>query len=476
MKIIKNYLYNTAYQLFAIIVPLITTPYITRTLGSTGVGVYAYTNSVIQYFVLFGSIGISMYGNRLIAFDRDNNEKLSEDFWSLVVIRTVTIVIAYVAFIVYLVFVGEYRNEYLYQSIQIVAVIFDISWLFMGLEDFKRTVLRSFIVKLFSTIAIFVFVRDPSSIGVYILILSVSTLLGNILLWSYIKSFVISPRGLTLTFNKHILGSLKLFVPQISMQVYLVLNKTMLGSIDGVKSAGLYENSDKIIKISLTVITAIVTVMMPRMANTFAKNKFDQLHNYLYQTLDFVSFASILLAAGLAAVAPTFSIWFMGESFSETGRLIPVLALIGPMIAWSTVLGSQFLVMTRREHQFTISVTVGAIINVLANILLIKNQGTMGAVIATVLAETCITLIDLFFVSKAIPNFSGLSGKWKYILAGAMTFGIIRCINYKLPGTFVSLLFQGVICVIVYFAICVATSSSFTNTIIRTIKQRKATN
>ena len=91
-------------------------------------------------------------------------------------------------------------------------------------------------------------------------------------------------------------------------------------------------------------------------------------------------------------------------------------------------------------------------------------------------AETCITLIDLFFVSKAIPNFSGLSGKWKYILAGATTFGIIRCINYKLPGTFVSLLFQGVICVMVYFAICVATSSSFTNTIIRTIKQRKATN
>ncbi|WED57548.1 GmrSD restriction endonuclease domain-containing protein [Fructilactobacillus sanfranciscensis] len=113
---------------------------------------------------------------------------------------------------------------------------------------------------------------------------------------------------------------------------------------------------------------------------------------------------------------------------------------------------------------------------ILANILLIKNQGTMGAVIATVLAETCITLIDLFFVSKAIPNFSGLSGKWKYILAGATTFGIIRCINYKLPGTFVSLLFQGVICVMVYFAICVATSSSFTNTIIRTIKQRKATN
>ncbi|MBA3078705.1 oligosaccharide flippase family protein [Lactiplantibacillus plantarum] len=410
MKIIKNYLYNTAYQLFAIIVPLITTPYITRTLGSTGVGVYAYTNSVIQYFVLFGSIGISMCGNRLIAFDRDNNEKLSEDFWSLVVIRTVTIVIAYVAFIVYLVFVGEYRNEYLYQSIQIVAVIFDISWLFMGLEDFKRTVLRSFIVKLFSTIAIFVFVRDPSSIGVYILILSVSTLLGNILLWSYIKSFVISPRGLTLTFNKHILGSLKLFVPQISMQVYLVLNKTMLGSIDGVKSAGFYENSDKIIEISLTVITAIVTVMMPRMANTFAKKKFDQLHNYLYQTLDFVSFASILLAAGLAAVAPTFSIWFMGESFSETGRLIPVLALIGPMIAWST-LGSQFLVMTRREHQFTISVTVGAIINILANILLIKNQGTMGAVIATVLAETCITLIDLFFCIEGNTKLFGFVGK-----------------------------------------------------------------
>ncbi len=471
MRIVKNYLYNTAYQLFAIIVPLITTPYVTRTLGSTGFGVYAYTNSVIQYFVLFGSVGISLYGNRLIAFDRDDRERLSSDFWSLVIMRGGTIALAYFAFILYLLCVHQYRVEYVFQSIQIIAVVFDISWFFMGLEDFKRTVLRNFAVKLISTVAIFVFIKSPSDVGKYILILALSTLIGNILLWSFLKNQINPIKSSNITFLKHFRGSIVLFVPQISMQVYLVLNKTMLGSIDGVQSAGFYENSDKIVKVSLTVITSIVTVMMPRMANTFAKKQFKQLNSYLYQTLHFVTFSSILLTAGLAAVAPTFSVWFMGDAFSITGRLIPVLALVGPMIAWSTVLGSQYLVMTKKEHQFTISVTVGAIINVIVNIPLISLFGVMGAVIATVIAEFCITLVDIYYVRKAISDFKGFEGKWKYLVSGIITFIVVRVLNSSVPGTFPWLILQAVVCVITYFIICFIQRSSFSSVIINSVQR-----
>jgi O-antigen/teichoic acid export membrane protein len=466
MKIFKNYLYNTAYQLFALIIPLITTPYISRVLGSEGVGTFAYTNSVIQYFVLIGSVGISMYGNRVIAYERDNRKKMSESFWSLVIIRFVFVIFAYGLFIVFLLFRERFREEYLVQSIQIIAVAFDISWLFMGLEDFKTTVIRNFFVKLISTISIFIFVKDEHDIVGYILILGLSTLLGNLTLWTYLKSVIDKFEFRNLQFYRHIKGSFILFIPQISMQFYLVLNKTMLGAMVGVKSAGYYENTDKIVKVSLTVITAVVTVMMPRMANTFAKRDFTKLNNYLTTTIDFVTFGGVLLTSGLAALAPTFSSWFMGQEFSYTGVLIPVLALVCLPIAWSSVLGGQYLVMIGKEKMFTISVTCGAVINVLANWLLIPAKGAMGSVLATVIAETAITMIDLFYVGKVVSLKKLFSAKWQYLLAGFVSFGLARLLNSMMVGNFVTLSIQAFSCVALYLLICTVLRAPMCNLII----------
>ena len=316
MKLIKNYFYNVGYQVFILLVPLVTTPYITRVLGSTGVGINAYTNSIIQYFILFGSIGISLYGNRTIAYERDDKQKMSQSFWEISILRFITIALAYVAFLVFLLFTKKYHQFYFYQSFQVIAAAFDISWLFMGLEDFKRTVLRNFMVKIISVISIFMFVKTSHDVSIYILVLTLSTLLGNLSLWGYLKRTVDKPDLHHLHLFKHIRPSVSLFIPQIATQIYLILNKTMLGSISGVQSSGFYENSDKMVKMLLAVVTATGTVMLPRMAHTFASKDFKQLHKYLYTSFDFVSFISIPLAFGLSAVAPKFAIWFMGKEFA----------------------------------------------------------------------------------------------------------------------------------------------------------------
>lgn len=473
MKIIKNYLYNVLYQIFTLIVPLVTTPYITRVLGSVGVGINAFTNSVIQYFILAGSIGISLYGNRIIAYQRDNRSKMSQTFWSLTILRIGTVIIAYAVFLIFLFFTNKFRMLYLIQSIQVIAAIFDISWLFMGLEDFKKTVLRNFLIKGISTISIFMFVKNSEDIGVYIFILSFSILVGNVSLWGYLKQVVDKPQLSRLTFRKHLTGSLVLFIPQVSMQIYLVLNKTMLGSIRGVQSSGFYENTDKIVKMLLAIVTAIATVMMPRMANTFIHKDFKKLHNYLFQTIDFVSYISILMTAGLAGVAPKFSIWFMGEQFAITGKLLPILSLVGPLIAWSTVLGSQYLVTTHQERKFTISVTAGAFFNFGANLFLITNFGVIGAIWATVLSELLVTVLDVIFVSHQIDIKKLFYDKWKYVFAGIFTFIVIRLMNNLQEGTFLNLIFQGLVGVIIYVAITLLLRASFIKLVKSMLRSRK---
>ena len=183
MKVIKNYLYNAGYQLLAVLLPLITAPYVSRVIGAHGIGINTATNSTIQYFILLGSIGIGFYGNREIAYLRSNKHDMSRAFWEIQLLKIVMVTFSYGAFLVYLAFCPVYKEYMLIQSINLVAAAFDISWLYMGLEDFKKTVLRNTMVKLASAAMIFLFVKDAGDTWVYIFVLAISVLGGNLTLW-----------------------------------------------------------------------------------------------------------------------------------------------------------------------------------------------------------------------------------------------------------------------------------------------------
>ena len=244
MTIVKNYLYNVGYNILILLTPLLTVPYISRVLGPSGVGINATTNSVITYFLLAGTVGITIYGNREIAFIREDDRKRSQTFWEIEILQIITISIAYLAFCIFLYLQNQLKIYFFYQSFLIIAGAFDISWFFMGLEDFKKTVIRNMIVKLLSVASIFVFVKNSHDVGIYILILSLSQLLGNITLWPYLPKLVYAPKTSELRIFRHLKPSLSLFVPQVATTIYLAVNKTMLWKLDSVTASGYYDYSD----------------------------------------------------------------------------------------------------------------------------------------------------------------------------------------------------------------------------------------
>lgn len=450
MSLIKNYFYNVGYQIFVIIIPLVTVPYVSRVLGSEGVGINAYTNSIIQYFILFGSIGINLYGNRTIAYNRDNKKKMSQIFWEIALLRMICIAISYLIFIIFLSVVSEYQIFYFYQSFLIIAAGLDISWFFMGNEDFKKTVLRNTLVKIVSLIAIFVFIKSKSDIGLYILILSLSILFGNLTLWPYLRKMVNLSNIKQLNLWRHFLPSLALFIPQVATQVYLVLNKTMLGILVGVKSTGYYENSDKIVKVILAIVTATGTVMLPRVANTFAKGQKDKVAKYLYQSFDFVTAICFPMALGLSAIAPKFSVWFLGSEFKITGGLISILSLVIIFIGWSNVLGTQYLLPTNQTKYYTISVVSGALINLILNFPLITKYGVYGAVVSTVISEFTVMAVQIFLARKTLQISVLFSGKWKYMISALLMFVLVRGLHNILPGSIVYFGIEVVLGIAVY--------------------------
>lgn len=461
MKIVKNFLFNVSYQVFILLVPLVTTPYISRVLGSEGVGINAYTNSIIQYFILFGSIGISTYGNRQIAYSRGNARDVSQDFWEISILRFLTIAISYIAFLIYLNFVSQYHGFFFAQSFQIIAAAFDISWLFMGLENFKITVLRNFVVKIISLVCIFTMVKTKNDLGTYILILSLSLLIGNLSLWGYLKRYISKPDFKTLKIFKHIKPSISLFIPQVAIQIYLVLNKTMLGSISGVKSAGYFEYSDRIVKIVLAVVTSIGTVMLPRMASIYASRDFGKLKQYMYTTGDFINFLSIPLMFGLAAIAPKFSVWFMGKEFAITGNLMIVESAVIFLIGWGVMLGNQYLIPTNQTGKYTWAVSISALVNLVLNVPLIYSIGVMGATIATVASEITSTGLQLFFIRRQIEIPKLFKGLWKYLLSGLIMFLIVRYLNNIFTMTIVTLATEVVAGALIYVILCLVLRAPF---------------
>lgn len=425
MKIVRNYLYNAGYQIFLLLVPLITTPYIARVLGPHGVGVNSFTNSIIQYFVLFGSIGINLYGNREIAYHRDDKQKMSQIFWEIELLRVVTIVVASVAFLIFMMFEQKYHVYLLMQAVLIIAAAFDISWFFMGTEDFKATILRNTVVKLLSVVLIFTLIKSTSDIALYILIISGSQLFGNLTLWPYLHKRLVKVAFDDVHIWRHFKPALVLFVPQIATQIYLVLNKTMLGSISGFVSSGFFDNSDKLIKMVLAIVTATGTVMLPRVANTFARGDTKKVNLYLYNTFDFVTFSSIPLFLGLMAIAPHFSVWFFGNKFDGIDRLIMMEAP-------------------------AISVTIGAIVNLFLNIPLIIVWGAFGAAISTVVSEASVTLYQIYVIHKQISLRVLFSDLWKYTMAGVIMFIVVYSLNIYLVFNFLTLIIEVLVGVIIY--------------------------
>lgn len=322
----------------------------------------------------------------------------------------------------------------------------------MGLEDFKKTVIRNIIVKMISLLAIFTFVKEADDTWIYILILVLSVSLGNLALWGYLKKTVVFIPLKRLSPFKHLKSSIHFFIPQIAMQIYLVLNRTMLGSLSSIDAVAFYDNADKIVKMLLAVITATGTVMLPRIAHHFAKNEHDKIQEYLKNSFNFVCFLAFPLSFGIMATSSNFCLLFFGAEFNGIDIVMFCLAPVVIFIGMSNVLGVQYLLPTGKVKQFTLAVTLGACTNFVLNWYLVLKFGAIGASISTILSELTVTIAQFYFIKRTIQISYLLKEIWKYIFASLIMFVVVYILGYYYHGI-LGLALQMVIGLFVYIAL-----------------------
>lgn len=420
-KIVKNYIYSNLYQLLVVAAPFITTPYLTRVMGAEMLSVNSWTANIAQWFVLFGIMGVNIYGNREIAKVRDDKPTLSKTFFEIFSMQLISMVIATICFISYAYFIGNsYQTILLIQGITLLSVALDITWFFYGVEDFKKASIRNMLVKIIGITLIFTLVKGPTDLVTFVLINSITAVVGQFIMWAQLKQYIsyekISFKGVL----RHVKPNIGLFIPQIAISVYSVLDITMLGAMyEDIRQVNFYEQTQKFVKMFLFFVTSIGSVMLPRIANTHQKKDFDKIDSYLQKTMKLAIYMSIPMIFGISAVIQNFIGWFLPPEYSVVSMMIIVTSPIMLFISLSNVFGTQYMVPTGMSRQYTISVVLGAITNFAINLCLIPQFGAYGAIVGSVTAELVVTLVQYLFVKDKLKLDVKISSIIRVVIASS---------------------------------------------------------
>jgi len=224
--------------------PLIITPYLSRTLGAEGVGIYSYSYSTAHFFAIFILLGLNNYGCRAIAKNQEDVSALSKTFWSIYFLQITLGVLINGLYLGYCLLFAEDKTAALLLGLYTLSVVFDINWFFFGMENFKHTTIRNFAIKLVKTVLIFLFVKGKGAAYLYCLIMAAGFLVSQLALW---PSALKTVKFYVPTFKEiivHLKPNLLLFGTTIAVTMFKVMDKIMLGNMASVEQVGFYESSE----------------------------------------------------------------------------------------------------------------------------------------------------------------------------------------------------------------------------------------
>ena len=444
MKVIKNYLYNLSYQILTIILPIITVPYVTRIFTSEDLGNYGFYNSIVSYFSLFAMLGIGLYGTKQIAAASD----VSSTFWNIYAIQLIASLISIFVYVILILCIPTMSEIIpLILFISLFSKIIDISWLFAGKEDFKKITLRNTVVKVVGVISIFTFIKNSEDLYLYILLIVVFDFLGQVVMWVPAKKFIKRPSFNMKIMKKNLHPIVLLFLPQVAISLYVVLDRTLLGLLGSYSDVGIYEQGQKLTSIIYKIVSSLGVVMLPRVANLLSERRDKEAKNMVKFSFILYNLIIFPMMFGLIAVNEVFVELFLGKDFQDVKYVLYITTINIMLVGWTNILGHQVLVVRNKNKEFMLSTTIPAFVSVAVNIAVIPFFGYIGASITSVVVETLVFAIQWYY-SRNIINKNLLFNKdlVKIICSSLVMFGAVMLCKMTLG-------LDGIIGLIIYLAV-----------------------
>lgn len=428
----KNLSYNLFYQLLTIITPLITTPYVSRSLKADAVGKYGIAYACAHYFVLFTLLGLNNYGNKIVAKCRENKPLLSKTFWSIYTMQMMVSLVVIVSYIVFVILFAKDKILSWIMMLYVVSAGMDINWCFYGLEKFKSVVIRNSVIKIVSTILILLFVNNPNDVDIYTGIMAGSFFLSQAVLWGMVRKYIDFTRVKFKDIVPHFKPNLVLFIPAVAVSVYKIMDKLMLGFLSNDAEVGFYESSEKLTTIPLILITTVGTVMLPRMSNLVDRVNVDRIREIVSKSYVLSIFITCPMIAGMISITDILVPIYYGTGYEKCIYLFYIILPSTLFVGMANVIRTHLLIPCGRDGLYVKSIISGAIVNFVLNLLFIQYIQSIGAAIATLVTEIVVWAIQAYYVRNEIE----FKGTIKTILGILFLSCIMGATVYFIPDIF----------------------------------------
>ena len=430
----KNTIYNVGYRVFSVLLPLVTAPYLSRVCGQAGVGLYSYAWNISYFFTLVAMLGLENYGVRAVARARDDRAALNRVFSSVWRMQRLVAGLTLLVWLGYAAFVADEEKAIAWALTPAsLSCLVNLDWCLMGLDRFRPIALRNTAVKLSAAACVFLFVKSPADLWIYGLVWALATLVGCLLSAASLRGAVALTPVTRAEALRHLKPCAVLFLSVLAVSVYRTMDKVMVGAMAGMAENGLYENAEKIIYCLSGFISAVGTVMMPKVSHMWKQGRESEVRGHIDLSMQLVMCMVCALGFGVASIAPELAPLFYGEAFTRSGALMIPLAATLLLIGFANVVRTQWILPQERDRIVVRSVMSGAAVNLIANSLLIPRLGAMGAVIGTVLAEGTVPVVQYLHLRGELPYRRFLGYVLTYCAIGAVMACAVRLTLRLLP-------------------------------------------
>ena len=451
----KNLFFQFFYQVIMLVVPLVIAPYLTRTLGSVALGTYTYVHSIAYYFVLFAMLGIAKYGQRVIAQNADNLYNLRKSFWSLFKLHmlfSLVAIVLYYAFVRFL--VHENQIIYYIDGLFVASALFDVSWFFCGIENFRQVVYRNLIVKIVECVAIFLFVKSCEDIAIYTLIISISIFLGQAVMVPIAIKDVPYIKTNKEDFKIHIRPLFTFALAVFAVSIYTIFDKTLLGLFASKADVAFFDYSDRIVRIPLAFITVAGTILLPRASSLVKKGDASSQNSYFSLALIYTTLIASISFWILCAVGDKVAVGYFGEEFQPCGSIMVWLSPIILIIGIGDIVRSQFLIPYSMDRQYTTSICLNAIICLVVSTVLLNilpdPLKIYGIILGTITAEVCGTTYQFVVCRNLIRLRYVIYPIISSLIPGIMMFLILCFVDFHLPNLLLEAVVEAALGLIIY--------------------------
>lgn len=479
-----NAILNIIYTVSNIVFPMIIFPYVSRILLADGMGKVSFFTAVANYAIMIASLGISTYGIRATTKVRDNKQELSKTVAELLLINMIMTAIVLLMLFVSIPFVGKFQDDVsllIINSVLIIGSALGINWLYSGLEQYSYITKRSIIFKFISLILVFLLVHERKDYAIYAAIVAFSTTGSYLLNFIYARKYISFRNIGKLDFSKHFKPMMLLFASMLAVNIYINLDTVMLGFISGDREVGLYTVANKVKWLLLSVINAISAVLLPRLSYYISEKKTEEFNRILKKSIVVIFMLSIPLTVFFILEAKDSILLLGGENYTGATLCMRIVLPILLISGFSNITGNQILIPLGKDSCFMKAVIAGSLVDLILNALLMPKYGSVGAAVATLIAECTQMSIQFYFAKEYIWSNVQKKSVGKIAISTLIAMVVVLCMKATLKvqvgnyavGAFVNLAVDSVVFFGVYGIMMLVTKEVYCRELICSVLKRK---